>query len=62
MILLKILQVELPLSDLVTNTISQKSIKFLYFSVPKSPSPNTYNLRSDFDHDKKKGFGFGCGR
>ena len=31
-------------------------------SVPKSPSPNKYELRSEFDRNVKKGFGFGCGR
>lgn len=28
----------------------------------KSPSPNKYQIKSDFETSPKKGFGFGCGR
>ena len=42
--------------------ISPKSNHKKYSSVPKSPSPNKYEIKSEFDHDPKKGFGFGFGR
>lgn len=46
------------------NMILQESNILFYISVPKSPSPNAYQIASEFQKDKstKKGVGFGEGR
>jgi hypothetical protein len=58
----KIPQSEQRHSGLDINMTSLKSKNFNNISVPKSPPPNVYSIKSDFDLDKKKGFGFGQSR
>lgn len=48
--------------DMGINMILPKSTTRYNFSVPKSPSPNVYQMASDFDKNIKKGAGFGEGR
>ncbi len=42
--------------------ISLKSKNFSYFSAPKNPPPNSYNIKGTFSPNASTGFGFGKGR
>lgn len=46
----------------VTNTILRKSTIHDEYSVPASPPPNSYTIKSEFGLNGLKGVGFGKGR
>lgn len=56
--------VEALILDMQASMISPKSKIEINTSLPNSPPPNSYSLKTEFDDskDKKRGFCFGGGR